>query len=471
MTGPASAPALDPELAEELGRLLGPDNFSQALPDLLAASLDATDLQYRPQAVAWPLDRDQVAGILTLANRHRFPVTPRGAGTGLTGGALAARGGLVMDLCRMNRIREISVPDRLAVVEPGVVYAQLDRALAPHGFFFPPDPASGQSCTLGGNVATNAGGIRGAKYGTTRDYVLGLEAVLADGRILRTGSRTMKCVSGLDLTRLFVGSEGILGVVTEITFKIDPRPSATATAMAFFGTLAQAGQAVTGIIEAGLVPAVLEAMDGRCISLLIDHGRMDLPRAEALLLAETDGFSRAEAELQLEKVVQVFRRLGALEIRSARDEKEAAGLWLARRSIGPLAIRLKPSGLVEDVTVPISRLTELMEGVARIGAEQDLLIINFGHAGDGNLHPQIMFDRADPDEVERVEEAAARILALACELKGTLSGEHGLGLTKAPFVDLEHGPVELEMMAALKATFDPLGILNPGKMGFGPDIS
>jgi len=463
-------PILDRGLAGRLAELLGPDNFSLAGPDLLAASLDASDLQHRPQAVAWPLNRDQVAGVLSLASAHRLPVTPRGAGTGLTGGALAVRGGLVLDLCRMNRIKEISIPDRLAVVEPGCVYADLDRALAPHGFFFPPDPASGQSCTLGGNVATNAGGIRGAKYGTTRDYVLGLEVVLADGRVLKTGSRTMKCVSGLDLTRLFVGSEGILGVISEITFKIDPRPPARATAAAFFGELAQAGRAVTGVIESGIVPAVLEALDGRCISLLIDLGGLDLPRTQAMLLAETDAFSQAEADLQLEKVVEVFRRAGALEVRLARDREEAAGLWLARRSIGPLAINLKPNGLVEDVTVPISRLPELMEGVARIGAEHELLIINFGHAGDGNLHPQIMYDRADPAEAERVEAAAAEILALACRLQGTLSGEHGLGLTKAPFVGLEHGPVELEMMAALKATFDPLGILNPGKMGIRPKI-
>lgn len=451
--------------------IVGPEGTSDSLADRLAASFDASNNQALPGAVAWPTDAAQVAALLRLANSEKLAVVPRGAGTGLVGSVIPVRTGLVLDLSRMNRILEIRIEDRLARVQPGVIYSQLDAALAADGFFFPPDPASGPACTLGGNVATNAGGIRGAKYGVTRDYLLGLEVVLPLGRVINTGSQTMKSVSGIPLTGLFCGSEGALGVITEITLKINPRPRAKTTALALFNTLDQAGRAIGGITRAGIIPAVLELLDGPTIELLIDHGGFDLPRVQALLLAETEGFTPAGAGARMDEVVRVFKNSGAVSVSLAGDEAEAAGLWRARRSIGPVSIKRWPNGLVEDVTVPMSRIPELLAGVADIGREIGIDIINFGHAGDGNLHPQIMFDAADPRAAARAGKAAGQIFELCCRLGGTLSGEHGIGLDKAGYMHLEHGADEMKLMWDIKRLLDPNNILNPGKMGLGPDKS
>ena len=455
---------MDKDIKKSLRKIVGPENFSDALIDLVSFSSDASDHKSRPDAAVWPLSTEQVRAVITLANQQSFPVLPRGAGTGLAGAAVPLMGGVVMDLSRMARILEINIEDRVAVMEPGVVYAELEKALAPHGFFFPPDPGSGKACTLGGNVATNAGGIKGAKYGTTKDYVLGLQVVLGDGRVMRTGTRTMKAASGFDLTHLFVGSEGCLGVVTEITLKINPRPLATATASAAFEDLPDAGRAVSGIMSSGIVPSVLEILGRETIEAINQNTELDLPLVDALLLAETDGYTQEEADFQMDKVLQVFRANHAGQITKAQDARQTAKLWQARKSCYAVLARLKPYFVLEDVTVPISQVAALLAGVASIAQESQLQIATFGHSGDGNLHPQILWEHNNPDTIARVEKAADALFKLALDLGGTLTGEHGIGLSKAKYMSLEHDPVAIGSMRGLKDLFDRNGILNPGKM-------
>jgi len=451
-------------LKRALREIVGPSNFTDQLIDLISYSYDASDHDHRPEAGLWPTTTEQVSKILSLANEHRIPVTPRGAGTGLAGAAVPNQGGVVLDLCRMNKILEIRIADRLAIVQPGVVYADLERALSRYGFFFPPDPASASVCTLGGNVATNAGGIRGAKYGVTKDYVLGLEVVLPDGRIMRTGSHCMKSSSGYDLTKLFVGSEGTLGVVTEIILKINPKPMATKTALASFNDLQDAGQAVIEVMHSGIIPSVLEILDPNTIRVLRDHGNIPLPEVMAMILVETDGYTEAETSYQMERMMEVFKKNRARDFKVAASIEEAEDLWRIRKSIGSVAATLRPSNVSEDVTVPISRVPDLLTGISTIVQKHGLPFVVFGHAGDGNLHPRIMYDPADPDQVKHVNQAVAEIFRLTCDLGGTLTGEHGVGLSKAPYMTWEHDPSALEMMRGIKRLFDPNNILNRGKM-------
>ena len=444
--------------------VVGPSNFTDQLIDLISYSYDASDHDHRPEAALWPTTTDQTSKILSLANEHRIPVTPRGAGTGLAGAAVPNQGGLVLDLCRMNKILEIRIADRLAIVQPGVIYADLERALSRYGFFFPPDPASASVCTLGGNVATNAGGMRGAKYGVTRDYVMGLEVVLPNGKIMRTGSHCMKSSSGYDLTKLFVGSEGTLGVVTEIILKINPKPTATKTALASFDDLQDAGQAVIDVMHSGIIPSVLEILDPNTIRVLRDHGNIPLPEVMAMILVETDGHTEAETSYQMERVMEVFKKNRVRDFKVAASVAEAEDLWRIRKSIGSVAATLRPSNVSEDVTVPISRVPDLVTGISTIVQKYSLPFVVFGHAGDGNLHPRIMYDPADPDQVKHVNQAVAEIFRLTCDLGGTLTGEHGVGLSKAPYMTWEHDPLALEMMRGIKRLFDPNNILNRGKM-------
>lgn len=458
-------PFMDDRTKRDLIAVVGPSNYTDSLIDMVSYSYDASEHRERPHCAVWPETPEQISEILRLANREMIPVVPRGAGTSLSGMAVPARGGIVLDMSRMTRIVRISIEDRLAVVQPGVVYADLERALAPHGFFFPPDPASGKVCTLGGNVATNAGGMKGAKYGTTRDYVLGLQIVLPDGRAMRTGSSAMKSVSGYDLTRLFVGSEGTLGVVTEITLKISPRPTAASTATATFGDLVDAGRAVSEIMHSGIIPSVLEILGRETIVAINRNTDLNLPEVAAMLLAETDGYTREETEFQMEKVIAVFRRNNPLEVKRAGTRDEAVELWKARKSAYAVLARIKTHFVLEDVTVPMARVADLLKGVEAIAERHRLQIATFGHAGDGNLHPQILYDGYDADQVGRMQAAAGDLFRLAIDLGGTLTGEHGIGLSKAPYMTLEHDPVAMDVMRGIKRMFDPNNILNPGKMG------
>ena len=455
---------MKPEVKNRLKDIVGPENFTDSLIDLIAYSKDASEFKHRPEAAVWPTSTAQISAILSLANQEKFPVTPRGAGTSLAGLTVPQHGGLILDLGRMNKILEIRIEDRLAVVQAGVVYADLERALAAHGFFFPPDPASGAVCTLGGNVATNAGGIKGAKYGTTRDYVLGLEVVLPDGRVLHTGSKCMKSVSGYDLTRLFVGSEGTLGVVTEITLKINPKPLATSTAMATFADLEDAGRAVSEVMRSGMLPRALEVVDQQTLVAINQNTDLNLPLVEALLVVETDGYTKEENEFQLARIMDIFRKNHASDVKKAESQKEAEALWTARKSAYGVMARINYNLFVEDLTVPISKVPDMLRAISDLAKKYDLKIPTVGHVGDGNLHPVISFDGTNSEEVKRVEKASEELFKKVIALGGTLTGEHGIGLAKAPFMPLEHDDVAMGVMRSLKRLFDPNNILNPGKM-------
>ena len=456
---------MDQKTAAQVQKIVGPQYYSEALIDMVAYSSDASDHRQRPAAAVWPQNTEQVVALLTLAQEHCIPITARGAGTGLAGAAVPARGGLILDMARMNRILELRLLDRQVEVESGVVYADLEKALKPHGFFFPPDPASSKVCTLGGNVSTNAGGIRGAKYGVTRDYVLALEAVLPGGQVINTGSRCLKTSSGYDLTRLLVGSEGTLAVVTKITLRISPRPLASCTAMAWYEALTDAGRAVSAVTQSGVLPSVLEIMDHNTLKLLREHGGVELPDGQACLLIETDGFCQAEAEGQMQKALAVMKDSGAVKIETSDSPEQAAELWRIRKSISSLAASLRPNAVSEDVTVPLTKVPLLLEQVSQLVSQLDLPFVIFGHAGDGNLHPKVMYDSGDPRQRQAVKKAMDGIFRITIELGGTLSGEHGIGMAKAPYMGLEHSQGEMELMRGIKRLFDPKGILNPGKLG------
>jgi glycolate oxidase len=455
---------MDDNIKNALKAIVGEENLTDQLIDMVSYAYDASEHSHRPDCAVWATTTEQVSQIMKLATEHKISVIPRGAGTGLSGMAVPVQGGIVLDLNRMNKIHKISIEDRLAVVEPGVIYADLDQALAPSGFCFPPDPGSGTVCTLGGNVATNAGGVKGAKYGTTRDYILGLEVVLADGRVMNTGSSTIKCVSGFDLTRLIVGSEGTLGVVTKITMKINPRPKASSTAVATFENLEDAGKAVTQIMSSGIIPAVMEIMDRPTIQAINQNTELGLPEVDAMLLVETDGYTQGETDHQLKKVIAVFNANNPLEVKQAKSKEEAMDLWKARKSAYAVLARIQTHFVLEDVTVPMGKIADLLRGIGEISKKYNLQIATFGHAGDGNLHPQILYDGYNPEEVERMEKAVADLFQLSIDLNGTLTGEHGIGIAKAPFMSMEHDDVEMDVMRRVKRALDPNNILNPGKM-------
>ena len=445
--------------------MVGPENFSDQLIDLVSYSTDATPHSHRPEAAVWVTNSDQVSHVLALCNRERIPVTARGAGTSLAGLSVPVKGGLVMDLCRMNKIVEICIEDRVAVVQPGVVYADLERALAPHGFFFPPDPASGKVATIGGNVATNAGGMKGAKYGVTKDYVLGLKVVLADGRKLKTGSRCMKSSSGFDLTRLFVGSEGMLGVITEVTLKVNPKPRHTGTIRAVFDSLESAGKAVSRTMRSGIIPSVLEIIDKNTLVAINQNTTLNLPEAAAILLAETDGFTQEETTAQLDQIMAIFREHGASDVQLASGPREAEALWVARKSAGGVLFRLNIALEVEDLAVPLSKVAEMLKFISEVGEKYRLRIPTVGHAGDGNLHPAISYDPNDAEEMKRMHLASAELLGKVTELGGTLTGEHGIGLTKAPFMALEHGECFPRYHAGIETLFRSQRHPEPGEDG------
>jgi len=456
---------MDSKIKESLIQIVGPDNFTDTLIDRVSFSYDSSGLNRRPAAAVWIKNTHQVSEVLKLANRHKFPVTPRGAGTSLTGSAVPQEGGLVLDMSQMKEILKISIEDRLVVVQPGVVFDDLNKALAPLGFFFPPNPASGKVSTIGGNVATNAGGVKGAKYGTTRDYVLDLEVVLPNGSILHTGSNTMKCVSGYDLTRLFVGSEGTLGVVTEITLKINPKPRATRTCSATFNDLPQAGKAVSEIMRSGIIPSVLELMDSPSLRAVNQATDLNLPEVEAMLLAETDGYTQQEADRQMDRVIEALKNNNAGEIVQASTIEEADKLWAARMAIYGVLTRLNYNVLAEDLVVPISKVAEMLAGILDIAKRHNILIATVAHAGDGNIHPVIVYDGTNPAEAALVKQVEADLFKLAIDLGGTLTGEHGVGLSKSKYMRLEHDSVFMQVMNDLKKLFDPNAILNPGKLG------
>ncbi|MCL6545189.1 MAG: translation elongation factor 4 [Bryobacteraceae bacterium] len=407
---------------------------------------------------------EEVAAVVKLASQEGIPVVPRGAGTGLSGGAVPLEGSLVIDLTAMNRIVKIDPAEMLAVVEPGVITAHLHKKVENMGLFYPPDPSSANVSTIGGNIAECAGGPRGLKYGVTRDYVLGLEVVLAGGEVIQCGGETIKNVSGYDLRGLFVGSEGTLGIITRANLRLLPKPQARQTIRADFKTIEGAAGTITAIIGAGVIPAALELMDDvtiRCVENFLHCG---LPLdVEAMLLIEVDGPAGA-LPAQVEAIVEICRSSGASRVRVAAGEAESAELWRARKAVSPAVVQVKPTKISEDATVPRSKVPAMIRRLKEIAAKYRLEMAIFGHAGDGNLHPNILADKNDPEEMERVEAAVEEIFSAALALGGTLSGEHGIGLLKAPFLEKEAGRAGMAVMRKVKDALDPTGILNPGKI-------
>jgi glycolate oxidase len=416
-----------------------------------------------PGAVALPTSTDEVAALLRLASGHRVPVVPRGAGTGLSGGAAGIEGALTIALTRMNRIRDIDRDNLCVVTEPGVINADLKAAVAAEGLFYPPDPASYETCSIGGNLGTNAGGLCCVKYGQTRDWVLGLEVVLADGTVIRTGGRTIKDTAGYALTHLFVGSQGTLGVITEATLRLRPLPGPRATLLAFFASLAAAGDAVAAMTRAGVVPVTLELLDHETIVAVDDMHSLGLDRAAAaMLLVESDA-PGAAATGELDEAEVAIHAAGATSVVRAADATEADWLRQARR----LALRaLERQGTVrmEDVGVPRARVPDLLAAIERITAAHGVRCATFGHAGDGNLHPNLIFSRDDPDAERLTETVRDEIFRAALALGGTVTAEHGIGSARREWLPIQRGEGAVAVMRAIKAALDPLGILNPGRV-------
>jgi glycolate oxidase len=442
------------KLIGALAAIVGDEWVHHRPSELIAYSIDGTFQQARPDLVVSPATTEQVAAVVRVAAGTGIPVIPRGAGTSLAGGTIPVGGGLVVNLARMNRVLEVDKVNGVAVVEAGVVTAELQRTVEREGLFYPPDPASLNQSTIGGNVATNAGGPRCLKYGVTRDYVLGLTVVLADGRILRLGGKLIKNKTGYQLVQLFVGSEGTLGIITEVVLKLLPRPRYRATALAVFPRLDDAARSVNGILEAGILPVTLELMDNLTINVVEDYLQAGLPReAEALLILEQDGNHPEAVRDEVGQMAAICGELGASAVQVATDEADRQRLWQARRN-----------KLGEDIVVPRSAIPEMVRRIRQIGQEYGFEIPVFGHAGDGNLHPNIIFDLRRPGELERVERAAAAIFRAALELGGSLTGEHGIGTLKREFLTEALGPDAVEVMRRLKAALDPKGLFNPHKV-------
>lgn len=460
------AVGLPATVLDELRGIVGPKHVLSLDGDVEPFSRDATPLfRARPDAVVLPGSTEEVSAILALASRRGIPVTPRGAGSNLAAATIPEHGGIVLVLTRMNRVLEVSPGELLAVVQAGATTAALAEAAAAQGLLYAPDPGSRTVSTVAGNVAMCAGGLRGLKYGVTRNYVLGLEVVLPTGEVLRTGGRLWKDVAGYDLTRLLTGSEGTLGVITEITVGLLPMPATAATGVAYFDQLSDAGRAVAKIIADGSLPATLEFLDNRCINAVEDFAQLGLDRhAGALLLFGDDGAAEVVAK-SLQRMAEACTQVGARGVTLARDVAESDALLAARRCSLPALARLAPITLLEDVTVPRPRLAEMVETIDAITARHEVTCATFGHAGDGNLHPTVVFDPDDGDARHRAEAAFDEIFHAAMSLGGTITGEHGVGAAKRPWLAARLGPDQLALLRRIKTAFDPAGILNPGKLG------
>jgi glycolate oxidase len=450
---------------EALRKIVGPSHLLTQKEDMLTYSYDAAVLDpVMPAAAVIPETKDQVGDIIALCAEHRIPVTVRGSGTNLSGGTIPRSSGIVMLTGRMNRIIEINEADMYAVVEPGVVTATLAAEVEKRGLFYPPDPGSMAVSTIGGNVAENAGGLRGLKYGVTKDYVMGLQFFDSQGNYIKTGSRTVKCATGYNITGLMVGSEGTLGILDQVILKLIPAPKARQAMVAVYDTIEQASETVAGIISARILPATLEILDNFTIRAVEDFSKAGLPTdAAALLLIEVDGHPAVVAE-EAEQVKALCLKMGARSIDQAKDDVQRDKIWAARRAALSALAQLKPTLVLEDATVPRSRIPDMVRALQKIGEKYRIDIGTFGHAGDGNLHPTILTDRRNKEEFHRVEQAIEEIFDIALSMGGTLSGEHGTGIAKAPFLEKEAGYSSILFSRRLRAALDPDNILNPGKI-------
>jgi glycolate oxidase len=453
-----------PSLLAAIAAIVGKEHASSSDEDRICYGTDATKARALPDVVARPGSAEEVSRILVLANERRFPVYPRGAGSGLTGGALPLRGGVALEMTRMNRLLSVDRDDMIAVVEPGMVLADFQACVERKGLFYPPDPASSDFCTVGGTLAECSGGLHCVKYGVTRDYVLSTEAVLPTGEIIHSGSRTMKSVVGYDIGRLLVGSEGTLCVFTRATLRLVPLPESVRTVMAFFSGIDDAVRAAHGVLYAGIVPRTLEIMDEMTIRCVSTYKPFGIPAGtRAILLAESDGTEEG-ASREAGRMAGLFESGAALSVERTRDRSEANLLWEIRRAISPALYRVSPGKLNEDVCVPLSRLPHLFHGAGEIAERNRVAIACFGHAGDGNIHVNILYDTDDEDERGRAEKAVGELFRMVLDSGGSISGEHGIGTAKARFLSWEVGEREVALMRSFKRLLDPHDILNPGKI-------
>ncbi len=463
-TGRAQTSASDPDVLARLRELVGADNVLIDADKVEPYAQDAVKEKFPPEAVVLPRTTVEIAAIMRLANERVFPVTARGGGVGYSGGAVPVDGGIVIGTDRMNAIREINVDDAYAVTEPGVTTYTLQQAVEAQGLFYPPDPSSYKNSYIGGNIAENAGGIRSAKYGVTKHYVMGLEVVTPTGEIIRTGGRTSKNVVGFDLTGLICGSEGMLGIITEATLRLLPLPEATRTVRATFKTMREACACVPRFNRARVVPVAIEVLDRNAIRAVESEFAFGLDKdAGALLLVAVDGHT-SEVERAATIVEQVVREGGGYDVLRAATREDEERLWDVRRALSPAIKKFGTMKFNEDVVVPRSRVPDLIERIEDAGRRFNTFVVNFGHAGDGNIHVNFMCDRDDKDAMKRARAAVRETFAVAVELGGTISGEHGIGYVKAPYIEMALDAATVEAMKRIKQALDPKGILNPGKM-------
>lgn len=455
---------LTPSIIRQITDIVGKDFCTTRKIDLHCYSYDGKGITFLPEAVAFPKTTRQVSEIMKLASLHRFTVVPRGAGTGKTGGSVPIHGGLVMALTRMNAIVEIDAENQIAVVEPGVINLDLQKAAAKKRLFFAPDPASLKYATIGGNAAECAGGPSAVKYGVTKDSIMGLEAVLASGDIVTAGVRTEKGVTGYDLTRLFIGSEGTLGIITKLICRLLPLPESKETFLVLAESMTEAAQLVSTILNQGIRPRTIEYMDKMAISVVADiMPTQPTPNIEALLIVELDG-DREDVEKETRKFLKLLSQHPTLTFQHAKTQNDVDEIWQARRSLSPASMKIRPHKISEDIVVPRSRIPDLVSFLDDLSQELDVPIITYGHAGDGNIHVGIMVNKNDKNEFARGEKAKEILFAHTISLGGTLSGEHGIGITKSAFLSMELTDTTLTLMKQIKSVMDPHNVLNPGKI-------
>ncbi|WP_028783887.1 FAD-binding oxidoreductase [Thalassobacillus devorans] len=434
------------------------------LADRYSYSFDASFGEHLPEVVVQAKSKEEVVQIVRIANRYKVPVYPRGQGTCLSGGPLPVHGGIVLDLSQWPEKIDLNVEDLTVNVSPSVLTANINKEAEKHGLMYAPDPSSAHVATIGGNLGENSGGPRGLKYGVTKDHVLGLELVTPEGEIIRTGGQTIKNVTGYDLTKLIVGSEGTLGVITEATLKLMPKPRAEQTVTISFDEVRTAGLAISQVLTSGILPSKMEIMDQACIRAVESFQPAGLPvDAEAIVIIELDGHSQT-LEIETDLVREIMNEIGAKDILIPKTKEEANQIWQSRKQVSPAIAKIKPTKVSEDATVPRSKIPDMMDRLNEIREKYNVELVVFGHAGDGNLHPNILCDQRDKEEMRRVEQAVEAIFEAAIDLGGTLSGEHGIGTMKAPFMENELGAVGVEMMKRIKDSWDPNHIMNPGKI-------
>ncbi|TCZ76121.1 FAD-binding protein [Paenibacillus albiflavus] len=457
---------IDSLISQKLRNIVGEANFKEDKEALVAYSYDATPMyQQLPDGVIFPSSTQQVSEILKVLNEHRIPVVGRGAGSNLSAGTIPVEGGVVMVMNKMNKLIEIDTDNLTATVQPGLNTKEFHMAVEKHGLFYPPDPSSMVISTLGGNIMECAGGLRGLKYGTTKDYVIGLEAVLPSGEIIRTGGKLYKDVAGYDLTKLLVGSEGTLAIITEAIVKLLPAPKYKKTMLAMYKNIHDAATSVSKIIGNRIIPATLEFIDNPTLRVVEEFNKIGLPTdMEAVLLIEQDGLDENVVNQDIDAMIRICEEQNAAEVKVASNAEEAGKLMMARRSALSTLARIKPTTILEDATVPRSKIADMVLEINRIAQKYNVPICTFGHAGDGNLHPTCATDARDHDEIHRVELAFDEIFEAAIRLGGTITGEHGVGMVKAPYLEWKVGPAGIELMKGIKRAFDPNNIMNPNKI-------